>query len=171
MSDNTDTNATFSTFVGHDKRLPSLDWTADVAIRYRHFKKTMSHHAGKTHPFLPTVIDTCSDTEALAEIVKQYAAVKPTPTDATITDAAAKAEDELRYDMELLEYRLQISTKKKEVIEFHLECGKFYFVVLRQLSSLIELQLTTIPDYDEKVKNRCSLSGLFESLDQVILGN
>ena len=38
---------TLSTFVGDDADLPSLDYSADVAIRYRHFKEEMSRHAGK----------------------------------------------------------------------------------------------------------------------------
>ena len=70
---------TLSSFVGIDPDLISLDYTADVAVRYGHFKKEMALHAGDRHILLPSVIETSSDVNALVTLAEQTDVPKPTP--------------------------------------------------------------------------------------------
>ena len=40
-----------------------------------------------------------------------------------------------------------------------------------QLSQLVEQHFELVTDYERKVKNSCNLAGLFEALDQIVLGD
>jgi hypothetical protein len=132
---------TLSTFVGDDANLPVLDYTADIAIRYRHFKEEMSRHAGKTDPLMSTVIDEGSEVEAIAEIKKHIAAVEPTPKDPALTEPVEIAKDEARYDMELWEYKTRVGEQIKAVNKFKIECGKFYNVTIGQISQSVDAHI------------------------------
>lgn len=162
---------TLSTFIGDDANLPVLDYTADIAIRYRHFKEEMSRHAGKTDPLMSTVIDEGSEVEAIAEIKKRIAAVEPTPKDPALTEPVEIAKDEARYDMELWEYKTRVGEQIKAVNKFKIECGKFYNVTIGQISQSVEQRLDTVKDFKTKVRNARDLAGLYNSLDEVVLGD
>ena len=64
LANTTVNKPTLSTFVGQDPDLASLDYTADVAVHYGHFKKEISRYASTIHPLLGTVIDSGDEQKA-----------------------------------------------------------------------------------------------------------
>ena len=161
---------TLSSFVGIDPDLISLDYTADVAVRYGHFKKEMALHAGDRHILLPSVIETSSDVDALLTLAEQTDVPKPSPK-ILGDDAEANAAEQDRYDFELYEWRASVNSRNKLNIDFWNTCGRFYSVVVGQLSQLLLYRLETLPDFASKVKGPRNLAKLFASLDQIILWN
>ena len=161
---------TLSSFVGIDPDLISLDYISNVAVCYGHFKKEMALHAGDRHILLPSVIETGSDVNALLTLAKQTDVPKPSPK-VLGNDAAANAVEQDRYDFELYDWRASVNSRKKLNEEFSNTCGRFYSVVVGQLSQLLLYRLETLPDFASKVKGPCNLAKLFDSLDQIILGN
>ena len=161
---------TLSTFIGQDPNLASLDYTADVAVHYGHFKKEISRHASTVHPLLGTVIDSGDEKKALAALDKRSNLQRPTPK-VVMTEPQDISEEQERYDFELWEYRMKLTHHLKVTDKFKDECEKFYNVVVGQLSQLMLYRLETLPNFVQDVKEPRNLAALFVSLDEVILGD
>ena len=103
LANTTVNKPTLSTFIGQDPDLASLDYTADVAVHYGHFKKEISRHASTIHPLLGTVIDSGDEKKALAALDKRSNMQRPTPK-AVMTEPQDIIAEQERYDFELWEY-------------------------------------------------------------------
>ena len=81
-----------------------------------------------------------------------------------------QAVDKHHHDLEMAQYKSDISEWFKNMIGFRKQCGNYYNTILGQLSQTVIQRLEALEEYDD-IQTTRDLGKLFVALDQVVLGD